>query len=208
MGSQDQTPQGVLRRRVREFRERRGWNQTQLAEEVTKLGTTMHQTTIAKIENQSRDVTINEALLLAAALNVPPPLLFIPLGTDDRVEITSHSRIHPHLALDWLTGERELATSDRYSIDQHTWAQMAQPLHLYQDLRRLEKDVIDAGAAVRAAEYVKDERKIQAARRLEAKVFKELHEHRETMVRAGVKPPKLAREWTAKMKQLGLEGGA
>jgi hypothetical protein len=168
----------------------------------------MHQTTIAKIENQSRDVTINEALLLAAALNVPPPLLFIPLGTEDRVEITSHSRIHPHLALDWLTGESELATSDLYSIDQHTWAEMAQPLHLYRELRRLQDTVYVATAAVRQAEYIKDERKTQAARRLEAKAFKDLHEHRETMVRAGVKPPRLAREWAAKMKQLGLEGGA
>lgn len=53
-------------------REARGLSQTQLARHATDAGLKMHQTTVARIENGSRSVNLNEALTLAKVLDANP----------------------------------------------------------------------------------------------------------------------------------------
>ena len=70
----------VLARRVEQVRKARGLTQRDVAERLAELGVSMHQTAIAKIENGKRKVTVEDALLLAAALDAPPVTLFLPLA--------------------------------------------------------------------------------------------------------------------------------
>ncbi|HEV2371857.1 MAG TPA: helix-turn-helix domain-containing protein [Streptosporangiaceae bacterium] len=56
--------------RLRALREAANMTQGQLAERMTQLGFSMHQTTIAKVEKSQRPVRLNEAVAFAAVLNV------------------------------------------------------------------------------------------------------------------------------------------
>jgi len=70
----------VLARRLEQVRKARGLTQRDVTERLADLGVSMHQTAIAKIENGDRKVTIEDALLLAFALDVAPVNLFLPLA--------------------------------------------------------------------------------------------------------------------------------
>lgn len=70
----------VIAQRVEQVRKARGLSQRDVAQALGALGISLHQTAIAKIENGERKVTVEEALLLAAVLNVAPANLFLPLA--------------------------------------------------------------------------------------------------------------------------------
>jgi len=70
-----------LGRRVRDLRERRGWSQGALSEELEKwTGVDWHQTTITKVENGHRPVRASELVALGFVFNVGPAQL---LGGSD-----------------------------------------------------------------------------------------------------------------------------
>ncbi|WP_078057361.1 helix-turn-helix transcriptional regulator [Corynebacterium provencense] len=61
-----------LGRFIRERRERAGMTQSELAKLMTKrLGNSIYQTTIGRIENGERSLSLTEATVIADALNVP-----------------------------------------------------------------------------------------------------------------------------------------
>lgn len=68
--------------RVREARNARGWTQQDLANEMGKLGAPMDRTTIAKLEKRQREARINEAVAIAAALDVALTCLLFPIEGD------------------------------------------------------------------------------------------------------------------------------
>ena len=70
----------VLAKRVEQVRKARGLTQRDVAQRLANLGVSMHQTAIAKIENGERKVTVEDALLLAAVLDVAPVNLLLPLA--------------------------------------------------------------------------------------------------------------------------------
>lgn len=91
------TPRETFRRLLPEVRRRmqpKGWSQRRLAEEMSARGMPLDHTSIAKIENGKRDVSLDEALAICAALEVSPVHMFIPRheglvnigGTDYRTE--------------------------------------------------------------------------------------------------------------------------
>jgi transcriptional regulator with XRE-family HTH domain len=53
-------------------RQRRGWDQRHLAEQVTAAGRTMSASVLGKIESGARRVDVDDLVALAAALDVPP----------------------------------------------------------------------------------------------------------------------------------------
>jgi transcriptional regulator with XRE-family HTH domain len=61
-------PERILAARVREIREKLGMTQAAVARDMTALGLSMRQSTIAKIEAGQRPVYLNEAVRLAAVL--------------------------------------------------------------------------------------------------------------------------------------------
>ncbi len=64
------TPSEAFIRTVRAARNRRGWNQQQLAERLTELGVPTAQSTVARLEKGKRGVSLDDALALSVALDV------------------------------------------------------------------------------------------------------------------------------------------
>jgi len=62
---------GDIGRTVRRRREALGWSQADLAEQMTALGQSWHQTSAAKVEAGSRPIRWNEAVALALVLGFP-----------------------------------------------------------------------------------------------------------------------------------------
>ncbi len=77
-GPSAETPREVFARQLQEFRKRAGLTQEALAERVREVGGTLHSTAITRIEKNKRDVSLDESMQLAMALNVPPDMLTVP----------------------------------------------------------------------------------------------------------------------------------
>lgn len=195
------------------WRERRnGLSAQQLADRIAQLGGKLGRVAISEIENGRRGVSLDEALLLAAALNVPPPVLFFPLTSGEHVAVTPSSVIHPDLAIRWLVGEDPLASTERTAIGLHewseaAWSEAARPLRLYFDHRRRFADAQRADLRVQQAEYVDAPQAvlIKARSRLRERLWK-LIEVRDEMRKHDVATPKLEPRWSADLKRLGEEG--
>jgi transcriptional regulator with XRE-family HTH domain len=123
---------------LRRLRNRRGFSLRELAQAMRDhndgdaLG--LDHAELSRLENGRRQATIEQWLLLAAALDCPPVLLLVPLGDDDVLEVTAGSKVHPHLALRWIVGEVPLATTERHAVGVRAWHRMRLPLTLYERL--------------------------------------------------------------------------
>jgi transcriptional regulator with XRE-family HTH domain len=137
-------PSEVVATRVERERRRQGISQQRLAERCAELGAShLTRDVILNIENRRRAVDVDDMWAIAAALNVPPNVLMLPLGDEQRVQIAPAVTIHPHLALDWAEGELPLVHTDRRTHDwperdTPNWAAAAAPLYLYHELRARE----------------------------------------------------------------------
>lgn len=67
---------------VRNIRKLRGWSQEELARQLSEIGVTMHQTTVAKMENGARPTSVDELVLVARVLGVRPADLTPPEDPD------------------------------------------------------------------------------------------------------------------------------
>ncbi len=153
----------MVAEKVRKLRREREWSQAQLAEAVTRLGHPMHQTAIAKIEAKQRKVSVDDLLVLALALDVPPPLLFLPFEKDDDLALTPTTAIFPWRVWEWLHGEEPLP--DR---DTPEWHWGSEPALLYSEVRDAQKRANSARLGVRTAEYEGDHETISKAKRRHA----------------------------------------
>jgi transcriptional regulator with XRE-family HTH domain len=197
----------VVGRHVRRYREGLDWRQEDLADETSKLGHPMNRVTISNIERggtRARNISLVDTLVLAAALNVPPPMLFLPLGLEDLVTITPKTVIHPHIALDWVVGEGPLAYTNRRARDVTTWHEHSTPMWLFQELRKLQAAVESAQARLLAEE---GEDRVALARERCDGALRQLDQHLTYMERADLRTPKMPPEWTDRMQELRAEGG-
>ncbi|MDQ3430752.1 MAG: helix-turn-helix transcriptional regulator [Actinomycetota bacterium] len=196
---------------VGRIRHRREWTQRQLAERVAELGGSLDRAAIAKIESTGKDgaplrgVSIDEWLLLAAALNVPPPLLLVPLGAEEEVEITPGIQVHPHLALEWLTGDESLVNTERKVIRRGEWLAGSEPLRLWRQLRSVQDDLSRVVAWVRRAEYADDGEQKREAKNAHAEALEALHAHLLRMQTARERPPGMHPQTVADMEAVGLD---
>lgn len=96
-------------RRVWYYRDRTGVSAQQLADKCADLGLpSITRTVITKLENGRREaVSTAELLVLAAALDVPPILLVIPLMRQPLVEILPGLNVWPWAALLWFRGDSD-----------------------------------------------------------------------------------------------------
>jgi hypothetical protein len=167
----------------------------------------MGRVTLTKLENKARGVSLDEALLLAAALNVPPAVLFFGLEREPRVAIAPKSVIHPDLAAQWLAGTGPLATTERLAMDAGEWHEAATSLRLYSRLHEAQEAAHAADTALKKAEYVGDRAMTQKVRGRFADRLRDLGAVMTDMEAAGLRPPKLDEGWTKKMSDLGITGG-
>ena len=97
--------------RLREWRERRDWSQAELARRVTALGHQMGKDAMSKLEARQRDVKLDDAIALAAALGVP--LAALLLGDErEEVELTPKLRVRTPFVNGWLAGRMPLDPAD------------------------------------------------------------------------------------------------
>jgi transcriptional regulator with XRE-family HTH domain len=202
----------ILAEQLVVWRNRRGISAEQLARRIADLGGRLSRVAITEIETgRRRRISLDEALLLAAALNVPPPLLFFPFESGELVAVTPRSVIHPDLAYQWLVGDGWLAATDRTATGTLEWSEAAFSeagtlIRLYREHRRLFTKAQDADLDVARAEYAKDNPKAFEARRRLARRLGDLVDLRNEMRKRGMKPPWLEPRWRKQLTKLG-EGG-
>ncbi|MDP8975752.1 MAG: hypothetical protein M3N28_05165 [Actinomycetota bacterium] len=186
---------------MRLYRESLEWRQEDLAAEASKLGHPMNRVTLSNIERggtRAANVSLVDTMVLAAALNVPPPLLFLPLGEEDRVAITPTVKVHPHLVLDWITGEGPFVYSNQQARDVKTWRKHSTPMWLFQELRRYQDAAHEAETRQRLE---KGQRAAVAAERFDG-ALRQLEQHIVYMKREGLRVPEMPSKWTDRMEQL------
>lgn len=99
-----QTPSEVFAERTKTVREDRRWSQRQLAERLTEMDAPIHQTAVAKIESGARKVSLDEALRVAAALDVSPIALFLPEDEDARIALGARFQPRCEYVRRWVAG--------------------------------------------------------------------------------------------------------
>lgn len=99
----------VVAAQVRRYRKERGLSAQRLADRCAELGMGIARSTLADLETGRRDsVTVAELLILAAALEVPPVELAVPLARREQVEILPGVEIPVWDAARWFRGDGAL----------------------------------------------------------------------------------------------------
>lgn len=112
MADNTKRPERVLAQQLKAIRQGRGISARALAEKIATNGGTLDRVAIASIEANKRGVSLDEALELAAALDMAPLHLFIPLDDDGDVQVT-HEQVAPAVdARRWVRGEEPLPGMD------------------------------------------------------------------------------------------------
>lgn len=87
---------------IRRYRTERGLSGQDLADKCALLGMPIHRSVLANLENGRRpSVSVAELLVLAAALEVPPLLLVLPVGRQQSIEILPGLTIDTWEAARW-----------------------------------------------------------------------------------------------------------
>lgn len=110
------TPTKTIAARVREIRERRSLTAQAVADQLRDLGIPWERSTVAKLENGTREnVTVSELLGLAVVLNVAPVHLLVPLADDAPYQVTptgEHAQQSAAQIRDWVRGHGYLPGAD------------------------------------------------------------------------------------------------
>ena len=110
-----ETPSDIVAQRVRDMRRRLGLTAGGLAARCAGIGAPqITAQVITNLETGRRDasgrrvrgITVDELLVLAAALDVPPPYLLAPLTGDGILAITPSLEVDGLGASRWLCGEQ------------------------------------------------------------------------------------------------------
>ncbi|PSL02867.1 helix-turn-helix protein [Haloactinopolyspora alba] len=108
MGEEFAEPSAVLVDQLPKIRARRELSAEGLAQRIAELGGKLDRAAISKIENRSRGVSLDEALILAVALDVAPVHLFTPHIDEDRVWVAPTLRVPPYRMRQWVRGGNPL----------------------------------------------------------------------------------------------------
>jgi 8-oxo-dGTP pyrophosphatase MutT (NUDIX family)/transcriptional regulator with XRE-family HTH domain len=189
----------LVAERVKSLRARRGWTIRQLAERCAEIGAPeLSVSVIANIEtgrrdkdgHRRRDVTIDEVLSLAYALDAPPVLLCMPYNGWDHLRITSRIEAPAVKALDWITGDE---LPGPFS-DVARWMSARLPLTLYRQFR--------AAVAKVNAWLASHDLETPEGLQLEDSPLTDLADALNAMIGAGVSPPALPETWVRAMRPL------
>ncbi|MHB1432017.1 MAG: helix-turn-helix domain-containing protein [Streptosporangiaceae bacterium] len=101
-------------RRLAYFRGKTGLTASALSQRCAERGLPLDRNVIAKLETGHRQsVTLDEVLVLAAALGVPPGQLVFGVGLDRTVEVLPGHEVAPYRGLQWFSGEATLPLDAR-----------------------------------------------------------------------------------------------
>lgn len=115
MPSPEITPAEVFSHELRATRERKGWTQHQLAQELQRLDYHMVRSQITKIESGQRKATLDDVLAIALALGVPPLALVIPRNDAGSVRLAGNVTMSAPTAIAWWREVDVLSRGDAQS---------------------------------------------------------------------------------------------
>ncbi len=101
------TPGAVVAARLVALRGSLLWSQEELARRMTAYGLPWSRTTVAKIENMSRQVSVDELVAVAFVLGVSPAALLTPTSWSATVQVTPNTQTHAVAAWRWITGSQQ-----------------------------------------------------------------------------------------------------
>jgi transcriptional regulator with XRE-family HTH domain len=144
----------VVADNVRRWRVERGLDQGGLSERLAALGWEVARPIVNRIERKKRNVTVDDLGLLAVALNVPLPLLLLPVHEGGNVSLTPQKRtsvVDVWMLWEWMLGNSPLP--GRLAMFGDEWRSGAAPLWLYERVqiarRALQRDDDEPGAPER-----------------------------------------------------------
>jgi transcriptional regulator with XRE-family HTH domain len=193
-------PSEVFGPQLARYRQRMQWTTERLSEELASLGVTMHPSAVTKIERGTRRVTLDEAMALSAALNVPLVLFLLPLRDREVVEVAPKLKVNPWLALGWLLGEQPIRNREITF-----WNQESAPLRLDGQLRAAQRAVRRAGWHVRSARERGDEAATERAEAAYERAFRQLGQALGLVYDHGLMPPSMPEEWISEMELRGIQ---
>lgn len=128
----------IVAANVRRWRLKRGLDQQALADRLAEVGWRVDRTTVVRIEKPSSDpkrrrITVDDLGRLAVALNVPLPLLLLPVHDGNDVQLTPTGRtasVNRWYLWEWMRGEQPLPGR---STDE--WRTGVAPLWAYERVR-------------------------------------------------------------------------
>jgi transcriptional regulator with XRE-family HTH domain len=145
--------------RVKDLRRRRGLTAAQLATRCAELGAAgMTTNVIANIETRRREISVNELMVFALALDVAPIHLLSPIAatdpaTDRPLALTSTVQIEdPGQAMRWIHGEEALPVSQDRLYYSSSLENLRTP-ETDQTLSQYAKSVVMDGAKRLASQY-------------------------------------------------------
>ncbi len=206
---------------VRRRRDDLGWSARRLAEECERLGAPeLTAAVIANIEHgrpdqqgrRRREVSVDELLVLAYALAIPPLLLLVPLGDrddddhrvlDDEYPIVPSVTVHPRLAWRIIVGSSPPVDSNRHAVRLKDWRPAATTVRLHERLTQAQTAVDKAHSEARLAEMAQDDDRHRRARAQYVKTLEQLAEILDLFVDAGLRPPPLHPEVVADLRGAG-----
>lgn len=144
-------PSDIAGDQIKEWRGRRGMTAEDLAERCDELGAPeITAAVIANIETGRRDrttkrrrrlLTLEELLIFAEALDVPPVRLIVPLDGRTRLQVTPEVEMSTWRALFWVSGENDPADPERRA----RWREAVGGIYSFRNLR----DIISAANKAR-----------------------------------------------------------
>jgi transcriptional regulator with XRE-family HTH domain len=100
-------PGQVFARRVRDARQNQGLTQQELVQRLAELGLRMDRSTLNKLESgrEGVRVSLDKVFALAAALEIQPIHLLLPLEDEQPVAVTPTTVVPARLARAWVRGQ-------------------------------------------------------------------------------------------------------
>ncbi len=197
-------PSEVFARRLRAHRQRRGWTQGRLAEELAAIGWTVDRGQISRIEKSDRGLTLDESIVLAWALGLPPALLYLPLGEADEVAIAPDVAVHPDQARKWVAGIEPATDSSQRARMVSDWGNDMKVWRLHERLGMAQSAYYGAKRAVASAEYVGDPEDLKAARVDKRNALQDLYEVLQELRTNGLRPPAIHETTVEEMRKADI----
>jgi transcriptional regulator with XRE-family HTH domain len=204
MGAQSRegpSPSKVFSRRLAVERRRLGWTAQRLSDETKRLGMTISRSTIAKIESGARGekgVTIDEAAVLAVALDVPLPLLFLPIDTGGTVALTPTTIVDGWRAFEWMAQDLPLPGT-RPEPGVGNWQ-----LTAWLSWSEAHASADSALSAAKAAEFDGDADAVRKAKGQLRAALRQLRRAIDGLKHAGV-PDRTHKDFHEMMKEAGIQ---
>ena len=176
-----------------------------LAGELARVGWKVDRAQLARIESGDRGIALDEAIMIAWALALPPALVYLPLGEASDVAIAPDVVVHPSLARKWVTGREPAATSDQFARLPGEWKADMTTWWIHDRLSVATEAVWDAESALRAAEYVDEPSRIIEARSGHVNALKALIDVLDDMRSDGLLPPEIHENTAEAMRLAGFD---